>query len=94
MGWGNESLFQCPGHMTKMATMSIYGKTLKTFSGTKKRWVLEYYQVCSNDDPGLTLTYFRARSTLVPYAFVWKQGKTMDVLDTIAVYDIKVGRCS
>ena len=26
--------------------------------------VLEYYQVCSNDDSGLTLTYFMARSNL------------------------------
>ena len=24
--------------------------------------VLEYYQACSNDDPGLTLIYFTARS--------------------------------
>ena len=31
--------------------------------------VLEYYQDCSNDDPGLTLAYFTARSNLVPYAF-------------------------
>ena len=31
--------------------------------------VLEYYQVCSNDDPGLTLTYFTAKSNLVPYCF-------------------------
>ena len=27
--------------------------------------VHEYYQVCSNDGPGLTLTYFTARSNLV-----------------------------
>ena len=40
--------------------------------------VLEYYQVCSNNDPELTLTYFMARSNLVPYAFVWDKGKTMD----------------
>ena len=40
--------------------------------------VLEYYQICSTDDPGLTLTYFTARSNLVPYAFVWEKGKTMD----------------
>ena len=33
--------------------------------------VLEYYQVCSNDDPELTLIYFTIRSNLVPYAFVW-----------------------
>ena len=36
-----------------------------------QHWVLEYYQVCSNDEPGLTLTYFTARSNLVPFAFVW-----------------------
>ena len=40
--------------------------------------VLEYYQVCLNDDPGLTLTYFTARSNLVPSAFIWEKGKTMD----------------
>ena len=54
--------------------------------------VLEYYQVCSNDAPGLTLTYFTARSNLVPYAFVWEKVKTMDFSETtgIVVYDIKV----
>ena len=56
--------------------------------------VLKYYQVYSNDDPGLTLTYFTARSNLVPYAFVCEQGKTMDFSETILVYDIKVGGCS
>ena len=56
--------------------------------------VLEYYQVCSNDDPGLTLTYFTARSNLVPFAFVWEKGKTMEFSETIVGYDIKVGRCS
>ena len=45
--------------------------------------VLEYYQVYSNDDPGLTLTYFMARSNLVPYAFVWEKGKTLDFSETI-----------
>ena len=55
--------------------------------------VLEYYQVCSNDDPELTLTYFTARSHLVLYAFVWEKGETMDFSETVVVYDIKVGRC-
>ena len=41
----------------------------------KQHRVLEYYQVCSNDDPGLTLTYFTARSNLVPYAFIWEKIK-------------------
>ena len=52
--------------------------------------MLEYYQVCSNDDPGLNLTYFTTRSNLVPYAFVWEKGKTMDFLETIVVYDLKL----
>ena len=60
--------------------MPIYGKSLKKifFSGTKKpmtlklgnwHWLLEYYQIYSNDDPGLTLTYFTGRSNLVPFIF-------------------------
>ena len=53
-------------------------------------WMLEYYQVFSNDDPGLTLTYFTARSNLVPYAFVWEKGKTVDFSATIVVYDLKL----
>ena len=48
-----------------------------------KHQVLEYYHVCSNDDSELTLTYFTARSNLVPYAFVWENGKTMDFSETI-----------
>ena len=52
--------------------------------------VLEYYQVCSNDDPGLILTYFTARSNLVPYAFVLEKDKTMDFSETIVVYDLKL----
>ena len=53
-------------------------------------WVLQYYQVCSNDDPGLTLTYFMARSNFVHYAFVWEKGKTMDFSETIVIYDLKL----
>ena len=54
--------------------------------------VREYYKVYSNDVPGLTLTYFTARSNFLPYAFVWEKGKTMDISETIVVYDVKVGR--
>ena len=56
--------------------------------------VLGYYQVYSNDNPGFILTYFTAMSTLVPYAFVWEKGKTVDFSATVGVYDIKVGRRS
>ena len=55
-----------------------------------QHWVLKYYQVCSNDDPGLTLTYFTARSNLVPYAFVWEKDKTVDFSETIVLYDLKL----
>ena len=90
-----------PGHMTKMAAMAIYSKNPKKiiFSRTKRpmtlnlgmhHWVLEYYQVYSNDDPGLTLTYLTARSNLVTYAFVWGKGKTVDFSETIVVYDLKL----
>ena len=65
-----------------MVAMSIYGKkSLNIFvSGTKKPitwkvgmhyWVLEYHQISSNDDPGVAVTYFTARSNLAPYVFVW-----------------------
>ena len=90
--------------MTKVAAMPIYGKHEKFFfSGTKEpmtlkvcmlHWVLKCYQVCSNEDSGLTLTYFTARSNLVSYAFVWEKVKTMDFAETIVVYDVKVVRCS
>ena len=75
-------------YMTKLAAMPIYGENLKKdiFSRTKRpmtmkidmqHWVLEYYQVRSNEIPG-TLTCFMPRSNLVPYAFVWEKGKTME----------------
>ena len=54
---------------------------------------LQLIIVCSNDDPGLTLTYFTARSNLVTYAFLWEKVKTVDFSETIAACDLKVGRC-
>ena len=34
-------------------------------------WGLKLYKVYINDDPGLTLTYFTARSNWVTYTFEW-----------------------
>ena len=91
-----------PGHMTNMATMVICGKNLKKSSGTKTLMTLkvgmqdrelEYYQVCSNDDPGWPLTYFTARSNLTLMLLHRNKGKTMDFSETLVVC-IKVGRCS
>ena len=66
--------------VTKMADMSIYGKNpFKIFfSRTRRLMTLGLgmlhlgcgaYQVCSNDDPMLTLTYLTHRSNMLPYAF-------------------------
>ena len=41
------------------------------------------YKVCINGDPGLTSTYFMARSNFV----------TGDFLEMFAACDMKVGRC-
>ena len=83
------------GHMTNIATMPIYDKRhLKIFfSGTTRPMtlklcmqhrVLQNYQIYSNDVPGLTETYFMARSNLVPYAFLFSEnGKAMDFSDTV-----------
>ena len=53
-------------------------------------WVLDYFQICSNDDLGLTLTYFTARSDLVPYAFFTRKGKAMDFSETVVIFDLKL----
>ena len=57
-----------------------------------QRRLLKYIQICSTDDPVLTMTYFTAMSNLVPSAFVWVEGKTMEFSETVVVYDIKIGR--
>ena len=63
------------GHLTKMAAMHLYGKIpSKFFSGSggtiltkpgRKHQGFQSIIVCSNGDPGLTLTYFTAKSNLV-----------------------------
>ena len=69
--------------MTKMATTPIYGKkTLNVFSSRTKRpmalglgmkhWGCGSYQICTNDKSRLTLTYFMARSNLIPNVFIWE----------------------
>ena len=91
MGWGNKSLFRWSLSHDQDGRHAISGTkrpiTLKL--GMQHR-VLEYYQVCSKDVPELTLTYFMARSNLVPYAFVWEKGKTMHFSETIVAYDFKL----
>ena len=69
-----------PSHMIRIAGMPIYGKnpskiffsrmvSQMTLKLGKKQKGLEPYKSYINDDPGLTWTYFTARSNLVPEAF-------------------------
>ena len=46
-------------------------------------WGCGAYQVCSNDDPRLTLTYLRSRSNLLPNAFKWEFFLKSDFLNTV-----------
>ena len=88
--------------MTKMAATPIYvknpskifsriGRPISTKLGMKHRG-LQSIIVCSNDDPGVTLTYFMARSNLVTKAFSTGKGEKVDFSETIAAYGLKVGR--
>ena len=61
------------GHMTKMAAMAINSKNLKIFSSRTRRpmslkldmtqQAIELYKIYMNHDPGMTLTFFTARSS-------------------------------
>ena len=46
---------------------------------------------CSNYDPGLTLTYFTARSTFATSALMWENVTMMDSLEIIASCDLDFG---
>ena len=79
---GTKVYIHLPGHINKMAAMPIYGKNLlKIFlSRTRSPMTLKlsmyymrlkFYKVYINDNPGLTLTYFKARSNSVTCMFEW-----------------------
>ena len=84
--------------MTKMAAMLMYSKKpFKNLQNLPTDFHETWYVVsgllpiiiCSNDDPGLTLTYFKARSNFVKLAFLWEKGKKVDYSETIAACDLK-----
>ena len=60
-----------------------------TLKHSMQHRVWEYYQSCSNYDPGLTLTHFTPRSNLVT-SFVWEKVKIIYFLETIAALGLKV----
>ena len=61
-----------------MTAMPIYGKkTILKPDGLglgMKHWGYRAYQVYSNDDPELTLSYLTSMSNLLPNAFKWEYG--------------------
>ena len=102
MGWGNESLLKWSRSHDQYGRHAhiIMVKTLKIFSGTKRpmtlklsmqHQLLEYYQFYSNDNPGLTLTFFMVRTNLLLYSSVWGHTLTVDFQESIDVYDLKIG---
>ena len=54
------------------------------------QWLLKYYQIYSNDDPGLTVTYFTARANLVPIVFVWENALVVHFQETIEACEVTV----
>ena len=92
---GGTKVLNGPGHMTKTAAMPKPFKNLLLRFQPKGWW--PWNLVCSIGCSSttkfvqmMTLTYFAARSNLVPYAFIWEIGKTVDFSETIVVYDLKL----
>ena len=90
------------GHMTTMAAMPIYGRnTLKIFfPGTTgpilmklcmKHQRPKLFIIYTNFDPGLTLTYFTARSNFATWALSWENVTMMDSLEIFASCDLEFG---
>ena len=93
-----------PGHMTKMAAMPLYGKNLKNLIlWNQKAYDLETWYVASGARvlpslfkwwPWVDLDLFYGNVKFGSLCFCMGKGKTMDISETIVVYDVKVGRCS
>ena len=86
--------------MTKMAAAPIYGENpSKIFFSRTGRPIFTKLDMkhqglkpiinCSNNDPGVTLSNFMARSNLVTWAFLLEKVKTVDFSETIAASDLK-----
>ena len=73
---GKKVFINVTDHMTKMAFMLIYGKNLQKSSNSPmimklgmEHYVLKLYKVYINDDPELTLTYFKTMLNLAKLVF-------------------------
>ena len=82
------------GHMAKVAATPINGKTpfknlllqnqkaqdLGTWYVALGMWA---YQICSNDDPKLTLTYLTSRSNFLPKTLKWEIFVKVDFFNAV-----------
>ena len=85
MGWGMKvskivhvtwpRWLPCPYMVKTFKNLLLWNHKADDLETWYAALVLKYYQMCSNDDPELTLTYFTARSNLVP--FVCCMGKCL-----------------
>ena len=91
-----------PGHMTKLATMPIYGKTFKNLLRNRSTDIVEAWYSASVTRVllfvqmmtlGVDLEPFTSKVKFGPLCFCMGKAKTMDFSETIVVHDIKVGRC-
>ena len=63
--------------MEKPSKISFFGtKRSMTLKLGIQHWVLKYFQIYSNDDPGLTLIIFMTESNLFPNASAWVKAYT------------------
>ena len=94
-----------PGHVTKMVAMFIYGKNLKKSSSPEPKGRCPWILICSIGC--ISTTKFIQMMTLGWLWLILRQGQICSLmlsygkkvnqwmfLETIVVYDIKVGRCS
>ena len=90
------------GHVTKMAAMPIYGKSILFFffPGTTglilmklsmKHQIPKPFIYCSNYDPRLTLTYFMARKIFCNLGFFMAKCDNDEFTDIIASCDLELG---
>ena len=101
-GGGTNLPSNSHGHMTKMATMPIYGKKVnlknlllyyRTADDLETWYAASGTRVLPNSFqwwPWVNLDIFHGKVRFGP----WEKGNTMKFLETIVVYDIKVGRWS
>ena len=84
--------------MTKMTTMSIYGKYPLKSSWNQWAYFNETWYVASGThahdsllNPRLTLSCLTALSNFASLAFVWENVIMMDSLEIVAACDLEVG---